>query len=155
MHVSSSSYECAAKAGGTPAATSTTAAATATAAAATAAAAAAAVATTATAGRAWVPSFAANSITMLIDKKTKRLGAVEHFDYLLRLAHPHLSNAQLPCAFAAFACGCKGGVIGSPPCRSCTTQADMAKKAGGAPAVPPGTLDKVRAACVASLQTKI
>lgn len=143
------------KAGGTPAAMSTTATATAAAAAATAAAAAAAVATAATAGRAWVPSFAANSITMLIDKKTKRLGAVEHFDYLLRLAHPHLSNAQLPCAFAAFACGCKGGVIGSPPCRSCTTQADMAKKAGGAPAVPPGTLDKVRAACVASLQTKI
>ncbi|KOO21810.1 hypothetical protein Ctob_004238 [Chrysochromulina tobinii] len=34
-------------------------------------------------------------------------------------------------------------------------KADMAKKAGGAPAVPPGTLDKVRAACVASLQAKI
>lgn len=92
----------------------------------------------------WTPTYAANSITRLVDNANKR-GAVEHFNWECQ----QLGMREIPCAFQELTQNCRGGAGG---CRTCAAQDQRGAQRIAAPS---GIVAKIKAASNADTASRI
>ena len=104
----------------------------------------------------WVPSFAANSITKMVDKATHK-GAVEAIDYIITsTCGPAAARLECrPCGFILLTGSCRSAADPSINCLNCAAHKLMSPPGCDVVAVPPGAVAKVKAACIAKLAAQI